>query len=49
MGEEIEHILTIVGSLLLLTAHVKNIRVRHGKCETKCESTHDHKENLTVN
>lgn len=40
LGEEFEHILTIIGSIFLLVAHTKNIRVRHGKCESQtCEST----------
>lgn len=45
LGEEIEHGLTIAGSVMLLTAHFKNIKVRHGKCETtsNCES-HNHLE-----
>lgn len=48
LGEELEHGLTIVGSILLLTAHVKNIKVRHGKCETiQCaSSSHDGKKAL---
>ena len=48
LGEELEHGLTIVGSILLLTAHVKNIKVRHGKCETtQCNSqSHDNKKAL---
>lgn len=43
-GEEIEHGLTILGSIFLITAHIKNMKVRHGKCETKstCESGHSH-------
>lgn len=30
--------LTVIGSVLLITAHVKNMKVRHGKCqsETSC-------------
>lgn len=46
LGEHYEHILTILGSFFLIWAHVKNMKVRHGKCETKCEpsaeSKHSH-------
>lgn len=43
LGEELEHIVTIFGSILLIIAHFKNIKVRHGKCEltTQCQS-HTH-------
>jgi len=41
-GEGYEHGLTILGSLLLIIAHIKNMRVRHGKCETKCNDGHTH-------
>jgi hypothetical protein len=34
LGEGIEHGLTITGSVLLIVAHIKNIKVRHGKCES---------------
>jgi uncharacterized membrane protein len=36
-------ILTITGSILLIAAHIKNIKVRHGKCEsheTKISCSH---------
>lgn len=45
LGEEIEHTVTIAGSILLLIAHIKNIRVRHGKCEANLASvkcSHQH-------
>lgn len=29
------HGLTISGSIFLITAHIKNMKVRHGKCETE--------------
>jgi hypothetical protein len=31
-------VVTVLGSILLITAHIKNMKVRHGKCqsETKC-------------
>ena len=33
LGSEIgEHVLSIVGSLLLITAHVKNIKCTHAQC-----------------
>lgn len=38
-GEVYEHGLTIFGSILLILAHIKNMKVRHGKCETTCEDT----------
>lgn len=28
------HILTLTGSVFLITAHVKNMKVRHGKCDS---------------
>mgnify|MGYP000651601952 CR=1 FL=1 len=38
-GEVIEHGLTITGSILLIIAHIRNIKVRHGRCEsTECGS-----------
>lgn len=43
IGEEAEHIMTIFGSLFLLFAHYKNIRVRHGKCETTSCDSHTNK------
>ena len=44
LGEVLEHILTIIGSIIMLTAHYKNIKVRHGKCPetTHCHSTAHH-------
>ncbi len=30
----ISHTITIIGSILLIIAHVKNMKVRHGKCES---------------
>jgi hypothetical protein len=44
LGEEIEHGLTIFGSILLIVAHIKNMKVRHGKCESKssCDNEHSH-------
>lgn len=30
--------LTMIGSLFLITSHVKNIKVRHGKCSSNTES-----------
>ena len=47
-GEEAEHGFTILGSILLLIAHIKNIKVRHGKCESKCDSTHKHNQELST-
>jgi len=43
-GEVIEHVLTITGSLFLIVAHIKNMKVRHGRCESKssCKSEHYH-------
>ena len=43
-GEVIEHILTILGSIFLIIAHSKNMKVRHGRCESKsiCKSEHSH-------
>jgi len=33
---ELLHVgLTVVGSIFLITAHIKNMKVRHGKCATK--------------
>ena len=44
LGEEIEHGLTILGSILLITAHIKNMKVRHGKCDSDshCKDDHSH-------
>jgi hypothetical protein len=43
LGEMAEHAMTITGSILLISAHLKNIKVRHGKCEestTECAHSH---------
>lgn len=43
VSEIVEHILTIIGSILLVTAHYKNIKIKHSKCEDKkapCSSHH---------
>jgi hypothetical protein len=36
----VSHGMTIVGSIFLITAHIKNMKVRHGKCasEKSCSS-----------
>lgn len=34
MSENITHGLTILGSIFLICAHVKNMKVRHGKCSS---------------
>jgi hypothetical protein len=34
-----EHGLTILGSILLIVAHIKNMKVRHGRCESDCSSS----------
>jgi hypothetical protein len=39
MSENISHGLTILGSAFLIWAHVRNMKVRHGKCASK---THCH-------
>ena len=40
LGQPYEHLLTITGSLFLITAHLKNMRIRHGKCESTCSTPH---------
>ncbi len=35
------HILTILGSIALITAHVKNMKVRHGSCGSKSKCPTD--------
>jgi hypothetical protein len=32
-------ITTVIGSVLLITAHVKNMKVRHGKCQSEAACT----------
>ena len=39
MGIVFEHGMTILGSIFLIWAHIKNIKVRHGRCESDCNST----------
>ena len=34
----LSHTLTILGSIVLITAHIKNMKVRHGKCTTNHDS-----------
>jgi hypothetical protein len=29
----VSHTMTVIGSIFLITAHIKNMKVRHGKCE----------------
>ncbi len=41
LPEYMSHGFTILGSIFLISAHVKNIRVRHGKCES--DHTHHNK------
>jgi hypothetical protein len=41
-SETLEHILTILGSITLMTAHFKNMKVRHGKCDTLEENSCSH-------
>lgn len=31
---------TVIGSIFLITAHIKNMKVRHGKCETESNCSH---------
>ena len=38
LNEHLDHLLTIVGSILLIIAHVKNMKVRHGKCTSHAHS-----------
>ena len=42
----ISHTITVIGSIILIIAHIKNMKVRHGKCESdshKCDSKpHNH-------
>lgn len=35
----IAQVMTVAGSIFLITAHIKNMKVRHGKCEDKHKST----------
>jgi hypothetical protein len=42
ISEYVEHGFTILGSILLITAHIKNMKVRHGKCSSaasECSSS----------
>lgn len=38
LPEVVHHSMTITGSLLLITAHVKNMKVRHGNCSGESHS-----------
>ena len=40
IGDTLHLILSIAGSILLIIAHLKNIRVRHGKCTTETTCNH---------
>jgi hypothetical protein len=43
ISETVEHGLTVIGSILLVIAHYKNIRIKHSTCEDKkapCDSHH---------
>lgn len=46
LGDGFEQGFTIFGSILLVTAHFKNIKVKHGNCDTRtqCDS-HPHETN----
>jgi len=39
---DLSHILTIIGSIFLIIAHVKNMKVRHGNCGTCPTDGHKH-------
>lgn len=45
MPEILGHSLTVTGSILLIIAHIKNMRIRHGRCETpsNCATASSHK------
>lgn len=38
LNKYFEHGFTTLGSVLLITAHIKNMKVRHGRCESECSS-----------
>jgi hypothetical protein len=38
MSENVSHGLTVLGSIFLIWAHVRNMKVRHGKCTSKSHS-----------
>lgn len=44
LSETMTHIMTIIGSIFLIIAHLKNMKVRHGKCDSDsndhCHSSH---------
>lgn len=37
LPETLSHIVVIAGSISLIIAHIKNMRVRHGTCESHCD------------
>ena len=41
-SKAVSHGTTIIGSIILIVAHIKNMKIRHGKCESdsKCSSNH---------
>jgi hypothetical protein len=41
-GEAIEYLFTIAGSICLIIAHIRNMKVRHGKCESTKSSCSGH-------
>lgn len=42
LSEFFEYGMTIVGSIFLIIAHIKNMKVRHGKCSSKSNHGHSH-------
>ena len=41
-GEVIEYVFTIAGSICLIIAHIRNMKVRHGKCESTISQCSGH-------
>ena len=42
IGDNFSHGITVLGSIVLIIAHIKNMKVRHGKCDTEAESHCSH-------
>lgn len=41
-SETVSHGTTVIGSIILITAHIKNMKIRHGKCESDSQCSSDH-------
>ncbi len=42
VSKTVSHGTTVIGSIILITAHIKNMKIRHGKCESDSQCSANH-------